>query len=1311
MELARKERSRTALAVSDPACLQHWDTLGRDHFEPLPLFPFSKTGQRVLLKEYKTITVEMELAPSLTDLVSHVASKLSVTPFHVHLSTLAMFFAKCLDLDTFNIGMLDATRADADDTETAGHFVNSIPLRFDIDKQEPFSAIARRTRDNVLSAMANSLPFDMILDHLGVSRSTSHHPLFQAVLNFRHGYTSRSPLGADGEIEWETGLDMAIVARNPYDIAVDVSDIKGRTLLHWTTQEYMYSAQDATLMMDWYIRALERVCWQTEVSVSQLSISNATALSHALNIGKGSSMDLDPEWQTTLVDRIDTMACQYLKFMALVDGYGTRLTYHEMLDRSLRITHLLVQEVPDLASGQYVGVLLDPSADQVCTLLAILRLGLVYVPLDLRNPIGRLSKMLQDCRPQILIYNDSTKDRLRHLDSILPSRCISLGTDQSRCHLGMSSMDHAPFQVKNPDQPAVILYTSGSTGIPKGVVLSHANILQHTYAATALHSIGHNDVMLQQSSLGFDLSLDQTFNALANGGTLVIVSPSGRGDPLHIARLILSEKVTYTNFVNSEYLSLLNHSSEILSRCSSWRLATQLGEKLTPQLRAAFRTLALPGLRLSNAYGPTEATISCARGIVPFETDDDVNSQSDSLWPMPNYSLIVVDAQMNVVPIGFPGEICICGSGVALGYHKRAEETADRFVDLDTTEITAGRQSNIRTYRTGDHGRLMEDGSLQVFGRFAGDGQVKIRGYRVELDEISAVILHAAGGAVANAALSYRVDKDEELFIAFVMLDAHFTGDKTELVDDLRLNLPLPGHMCPSIFVQVEHIPVNVNGKKDQRAVDNLPIYRENILGAAAAQVHGLPFSGSELQVKGVWEDVLPAQSMLGPERIQRHSDFFRVGGNSLLAIQLRSRLRAHFGVDLPLPKLFQHSTLSGMADCLQMICGEIHVGPQPTRLIDWDTELSSLASGLSAPCLEVPLKANGSVETHDTRTNGTQPRGLVVLLTGATGFLGTKVLRLLAADPRVRTIHCVAIRPGQHGDERYVAVSSPKVLEYMGGLADERLGLSPVEFQQLSETVDIILHNGASVSYLKSYHTLRGPNVMSTRMLCEMALKRHIPICFVSSAAVAEVRHECEDPNRETGCVQPLPAMSIAYQTPSSRNVGGYALSKWASESVLERVAMEHGVPVCVFRPATIVGEGAPTQDLMTEILNFSRKLGSVPITEGLEVFGSFDLVEVDAVAGDLVEVALSMQGAVNGECSNNSQDLLYFKHYSNPSKVSLNGLDRYLEEIDGYLPTRMPLADWLDAALEKGFNPALYNLLKEVTSGDKRVLLPGIC
>lgn len=1314
IELSTKERRRTALLHSTSDIRKYWDSMDLDSHEPLPLFPFAKTRNREILRRYETETIESELDPQLTKLVQQAASSFRVTAFHVHLSTLAVFLSRCLKIDMVNIGILEATRPDSEDADTMGHFVNTIPVRFCLTERESFSALAQRTRDTVLAALAHSMPFDMILDQLQVSRSTHHHPLFQAVLNFRQGYTAQSPLGA-GNIQWETSIDMAITSRNPYDIAVDVSEVSGRTLLHWTVQKYMYKVEDAQMMMKWYVQVLEGLCHNNATPMAKVPVSNNNDLQQAFSLGCGRTMEIGPDWQGTLVDRIDRMAREYPGSIALVDEFNKRLSYLQMIRRSHQIAYWLLRSSPK--PGQHIGVILDPSADQVCTFLAILRLGLVYIPLDLNNHVGRLSEMVLDCRPQILICSNATRSIAKILANKWPTQLFNL----ERTHYPSSSMprfvDFHEIEVPNlsvKDQIAVMLYTSGSTGTPKGVLLSHANLLEHTLVNATLCIIRSDEIVLQQSPLGFDLTLDQTFSALASGGTLVIVGPFGRGDPAHLASLMLAENVTYTLFVTSEYLSLLNYGLEILKKCSHWRLATQLGEKFTPQLRAAFRKLALPKLRVDNAYGPAEGTISCARGTVSYSQDQYLPAHDHNLWPMPNYTLIVVDEQMGIVPVGFPGEICIAGAGVSIGYLNRPVETTRQFVDMVTDFVADGKRPVTRFYRTGDHGRLLKDGSFQIFGRLRGDGQVKIRGHRVELNEISDVIMKSAGGTLENAAASYRVSQDDEVLVAFIIYDAKFSGDRADFANGLKLALPLPAYMRPAMFVEVQHIPVNVNGKRDQAAIDRLeiPFTSDDSDAGASVRNHSKQLSDLELQIKHVWEEVLPKSSLRGSIAVSSNSDFFQVGGNSMSAIKLRSLLESRFGMTISLVELFQSSTLSTMSAHIQnnLIATKEVI---PGTGMDWNADVVALASNLAPPLSDSPESVMLAIETLEA--NQSKCGGLKVMLTGSTGFLGTEILQQLADNPAILEIHCVAIRPDSDGLPRHVAVSSTKILEYTGKLEDARLGLSEEVFQHLAATLDLIIHNGAAVSFLKSYQTLRAPNLISTKTLAELAIVRRIPLHFVSSATVASVRLEPKAVDSEEMALEPLSAVSVAEHTPShealeSQLIDGYTISKWAGETLLERIAVKHGLPLWIHRPASVLGEGASKLDVITALIAFSLRIGSVPILHDLNVRGCLDLVDVGDVARDLVRVAVDSVDTTGSTELARAQSLTHFVHHCSKEKVQVDRLREYLQSLSGQPLRRLPMTEWLELGLKAGLSQVLYDFFRELSASKRVFLLPAI-
>lgn len=1292
--------------------LLFWEGVYRDTeaYNTTPLWPFSKTANRQILKVHDAETFDLELPTHVTKLVRERASTQHVTPFHIHLSALAIFLSQSLDIENINIGIAHAKRPDTEDGSTMGYFLNMIPLRFHLENvgNETFSSFTQRTRDMVMATTSgSSLPLDVILDHLQLPRSASHHPLFQVVLNFRQGYATETPLGGGG-ISWYMSSNRTITARNPFDMAFDITEVSNKTFIHLTTHKYMYESSDSRFIMRWYTQAVEALCRNPSAAPSSVPLFTEDDLHHALSLGEGSSKQV--EWRGTLVHRIEAMAMRRSDCVALVDGYGHRLTYFEMMARVRRIACFLRSNSRALPSGSYVAVLLEPSAEQVCALLAVLRLGLVYVPLDLRNPPGRLDQMLSDCRPSALLCNTATQKVAAQLDIHSPTTILDLDLISSLAEevdggLSPISSDLA--------EPAIIIYTSGSTGVPKGVIISHRNIIDYIYSATTLYGVGDQDVVLQQSSLGFDMSLDQTFMALSNGAMLIIAGKYDRGDPLHLARLIRSENVTYTFFSQTECLSLLHHGNNVLRQCDTWRLAVHGGEKLTPQLLTAFRRLNLPRLRLVHAYGPTECAIACASSIQPYDIhDDDAQAASGcSLWPMPNHSIIIADHHMGPVPVGFPGEICVSGAGVSLGYVSCLDETRRRFGQLESFGWAIGKTPAQKRvyYRTGDLGRLLPDGSLQILGRLPGDSQVKIRGQRVELDEIANVIVRTADGAILDAAVSYRSELD--LLVAFVVYDAALVNDKTEFPGRLIAMLPLPLYMRPTLFIPIDSIPVSITGKQDRATVDRLPFQgRGNDQDAILASDGDECITDIELQMKAVWLEVLSRHRAMRPTRnLIRSSDFFEVGGNSMLMVELRSLLQRQFGVTTTLPQLFQMSKLSAMSAHIEFILNS-EVSPQPSAM-DWDAEVESLYRNLRIPS---PTDITSAGEQDGP---GPRQRGLKVVLTGATGFLGTHVAHQLVQNPAVEAVCCVAIRVDEDGNPRHVAVKSSKIVEYSGNLVEPRLGLSEDDFNHLGRTTDIIIHNGAAVSFLQSYNSLRSANVVSTGVICELAVRGRIPIHFISSASVAAVSQTYDPEFVKATALPPISVSKSApqYDAATARDLGihgyGYGLTKWVSEALLERVGDEYGLPVFIHRPVSIVGPGAPAMDFMAAILGFSHTVGAAPAMGRLRICGSFDMMRVEEVSEILVGLILRPNSGPASRDIQHQQPMARFVHYCNEAKVKPDELADYIGKFHGCAIGVLGMKEWLDAALRRGLSEPLYHFLRGAFEDGKRIVLPLIC
>lgn len=1015
----------------------------------------------------------------------------------------------------------------------------------------------------------------------------------------------------------------------------------------------------------------------------------------------------EPTQYPTVVHRIDAISEVYADRIALKDAFGNALTYRQLSHRVDGLAEHLVAQ--GIGSGSTVGVFQTAGADWIASVLAILRAGAAYVPLDPKVGQERLLLVANDSRIAVVLvdgHNVTAEFTQRQRDSGV------IVTDVSEIQ-PRSSPHRAPNRAK-PEDAAVLIYSSGSTGVPKGVALLHSNI--SNYADTAPLSWGlreGHETFLNQASYTFDVSLQQTIVALGLGSTVVVMSSAAREDPAALSKLVASENITVTGATPTEYQAWARHWNPDLLRSSPWRVAFTWGEPVSKQQIQAFRLLAKPDLRLIDAYGPAEATITSAHAHISWDKLDD-NALGNPKFPLtaaPNTAVYIVDDNHDAVPAGVFGEVVLAGASVARGYLNDEALTARRFVADKYASSYFQTQGWSRAHLTGDRGRLTADGRLILHGRIEGGTQVKLAGVRIDLQDVESAIVNS-NTAVLQAIVSARRDpeSDTPFLVAFVVLSDRLTdaSERAHLLAQLPRALPLPPYMRPAVAVGVDRLLTNSSGKLDRRSVDAwaLPVSsdeggKRGIKAAAPANLSGL-----EESLALLWRNALPQGLLEFQSSLDSQSDFFHVGGSSLSLINLQHLIKQRFDVALSLQALFQSSTLSGMAAAVQAELSKAESGSDGAAntttipaSIDWEHEAA------------LPADLQQDQFNSEAPSAPSAPPGVVVL-TGATGFIGREILKKLIDNPAITKIHLLAVRrqPSQLPPDWQPLFTDPRVTIHPGDLGAPNLGLSPAQISSIFPTADAIIHAGADVSFLKTYHTLRLVNVASTRELVRLALSsgrgRPIPAFhFVSSATVARLAVAPNTINGSFGreSIRPFPP------TADDAEDNGYVAAKWVSEVLLENAAAQRGLPVWIHRPTSVTGAGAGERDLMRNVARYVAQLRAVPDTRGWG--GRFDFVEVGRVAEDIVGAVVRGEeddgGDGEGKAGNNRNPRYRFQ----AADVQISG-----DEIaasgggdgDGGRFEVVPFGEWVDRAEEAGLDPLLAVYLRRAEQG--QLLIPRL-
>lgn len=1224
--------------------------------ETLPLLPMASVISRPTNTNSHSHHQYRQLKPEQFQRLKTTCQRLSISQFHFHLALLQALLAKYTGAEDICVGIVDANRSDPKFAQTVGYFINMLPVRAQVSQKATFSNLAKTASRKTLTVLNEvAVPFDVLLDQLKVPRSAGTTPLFQAALNYRLGSIWEMPLG-DAKMEMCDVKD----ANNPFDLSLGIAETPSGCVVELYSLSSLYSQEACSTILDSYIRLLEYFSQSPNSSIDCIAVHDDTQVAKAMELGNGPVVKYD--WALTLSQRLQHIISIYPHEVAVRD-MATQITYTELNARLQQVAETLLRR--GCTEGSYIAVLCEPSIDFIVSMSAVLHVGAVYMPLDVSLPTSRHASMVKSCQPSMLLCHSATEERVRDLFKEIGMQFQEVLVDSISNDDGV----HIPCAA-TPDAPAVLLFTSGSTGNPKGIILTQANFVNHLALKADLLRL-KKETVLQQSSLGFDMSLIQTFCALANGGRLIIAPSDLRRDPVELPKLISREQVTLTIATPSEYLAWHRYGASSLIENKGWRHACMGGEKGSSQLKAEFLRLGHAELELTNCYGPTEITAAATFQTIPMNVTDDSGDYSRDLSvgkALPNYSIRILDTSGFPQPVGHTGEICIGGAGVATGYLDLPVETINKFITADDGE---------RLYITGDKGRLLPDGTLLYLGRLDGDTQVKLRGLRVELEEVEKAVMEASEGLFSGAVVSVNGD----VLVAHVTLAAGNGAVEDASLFKILARTKLPQYFIPASITVMSVFPTTSNGKVDRKAIAAVPSTMSTLASRSASREK---MTVREGELRLLWERVLPGAGTSG--LIVPSSDFFSFGGNSILLMKLQAAIRETMMVKASTRVLYQASTLRDMAQVIDQLRQEQSV-VDAEHDIDWAAEtaiprwlVKQLHEASSSQRPKVPNK-----------------KGVEVMMTGATGFLGGHLLRSLMVSDVVTKIHCIAVL----ADEQSLLPQDDKVVCYTGSLLSPTLGLTTDQREDLGRSVDVIIHAGASGHCLNTYASLRVPNVHSTQFLAFMSASNSIPLLFLSSNRVVLL----------SGNESPPPT-SVSQFHPSTDGLEGHMMSRWASEVFLENLA-EHvrststkddQWTVSIHRPSVVISDQAPNSDALNAILRFSISMRCVPRLD--RVKGYLDLAPLENVVAELSETALKLAQGQSSRPDNKA--LLQFKHHSGGVKVPADKLREHLSSLYNVEFQELEMKSWLERASESGMDPLITAYMDGILENDAPMMFP---
>lgn len=812
-------------------------------------------GERYLFR------TEKQLLESLQD----VAQKTGTTLYMVLLAAYHVLLSKYSGQDDVMIGTVTAGRVHPDTESMTGMFVNTLAMRNQSAPTKTFRQFLLEVKDNTLAAFEHGqYPFEELVEKLAIQRNRSRNPLFDTLFILQNmdadlieldGLTV-TPYVPEGEVA-------------KFDLSLEASENQAGLSFCFEFCTKLFARETIERMSLHYLQILQAVSANTEQELAQIEMLTAHEKQELL-VHFNDTAALYPA-ESTLSQLFEDQAQKTPEQTAVVFG-DKRLTYRELNERANQLAHTL--RAKGVQAEQSVGIMAQRSLEMAIGIIAILKAGGAYVPIDPDYPNERIAYMLEDCEARLVLTQQQLAEKL-----VANVECLYLDEEGS-----YSPQTENIEPIHTAADLAYIIYTSGTTGRPKGVMVEHRGIVNSVTWNRDEFALSVRDSGTLSLSFAFDAFALTFFTLIVSGSTVVLMPDHEAKDPITLRNLIATWECSYVVFVPSMFQAILECSTPADIR--SIQAVMLGGEKLSPKLVQLCKAMH-PQMSVMNAYGPTESSV-----MATYLRDTQPDQPITIGRPIANTAIYIVDQHHQLLPVGVVGEICIGGHGLARGYWKKPELTAEKFV---ANPAVPGE----RMYKTGDLGRWLHDGTIDFIGRV--DDQIKVRGYRIEVGEIEAILL-AYDQTNEAIVVTYQDDRGDSYLAAYV------TGKAAIEESELRAHLlrELPAYMVPTYLIQLDAFPLTPNGKVDRKALPK----PEGKPATGAAYV--APATEVEAKLVAIWENAL------GISGVGVLDHFFELGGHSLKAMTVVAQVHREFQIDLLLKQFFAAPTIRDLARLIE---------------------------------------------------------------------------------------------------------------------------------------------------------------------------------------------------------------------------------------------------------------------------------------------------------------------------------------------------------------------------------------------------------